>query len=80
MDRNLKEGMKVRVAFDPKYQIIDGSRKFDGMDMTIARVGKVKRWYANGNAINELYYELDGAETQKHIPYGFLEQNLVPLV
>ena len=71
--------MKVRVAFDPKYKAIDGSRKFEGMDLVIAKVIKVKRWYTSGIATTEIYYELEGAESQAHMPYGFTIENLVPL-
>lgn len=73
----LAKGMKVRVAFDPKYKIIDGSRKYDGMDFIISRAKVVK--YGKGNTTRGIYFELEGAETQAHVPYVFLEDNLVPL-
>lgn len=76
----LKEGVKVRVAFDPKYKIIDGSRKFEGMDMVIARRKTVKVRELKEYRLRGVYYELEGAETQMHMPYGFLEENLVPLI
>ena len=79
MDRELKEGMIVRVAFAPGYKIIDGSRKFDGMDLAISKIRKVRRWYSSGVAVTEAYYELEGAESQKHRPYGFIADNLIPL-
>lgn len=72
------EGMKVRVAFDPKYKIIDGSRKFDGMDLTISKAVKVRG--VHESRTRGVYYELEGAESQAHVPYGFLEENLVPLL
>ena len=74
----LKEGVKVRVAFDPKYKIIDGSRKYHGMDFVIARARTIK--YGRGGAMRGTYFELEGAEAQDHVPYGFLEENLVPLM
>lgn len=79
MDRELKEGMIVRVAFAPGYKIIDGSRKFDGMDLAISKVRNVRRWYSSGIAVTEKYYELEGAESKKHTPYGFILDNLIPL-
>lgn len=76
----LKEGVMVRVAFDPKYKIIDGSRKFNGMDLVITKRKAIKVREAKEFRLRGVYYELEGAETQQHMPYGFLEENLVPLV
>lgn len=74
-------GQKVRVQFSPSYKIIDGSRKYHGMDMKISKRRMVRRptKYGMLTDVTRIYYELEGAESQKHVPYGFLQENLIPI-
>ena len=70
-------GMRVMVQFDPHYKIQDGSRLYDGLETVISRVRILK--YGRGDTTRGRYYELDGAISEYHIPFGFLEENLVPI-
>lgn len=74
-----KVGQKVRVNFAPSYSMIDGSRKFQGKELKISRRKIVKKptKYGSSYDVGQIYYELEGAESQMHVPYGFLQENLV---
>lgn len=68
-------GSRVLVAYPSDGQFMnDPARKFDGKEFVVKSkktimVGRVPRWY----------YELYGAESDKGVPYGFCEEDLIKI-
>lgn len=71
-------GDLVKVALNPGGQIgsADEVWKYQGATKKISRRKTV--YYGKGNHQLGIYYELEGVTSNMGVPFGFLEEQLVP--
>ena len=76
MNREIKPGMTVLVAYPPDSMINNAGAIFEGQTFTVKKAKLVRR---NRNTSIGWYYELEGAVGKDDVPYGFLADELIPL-
>ena len=76
---NLNVGAKVMVALDHAEQIPTNKQlwEYQGQERVISRRRIIA--YGRGGCTRGTYYELKGVVSEMGVPFGFLEEQLVPL-
>lgn len=73
-------GDNVRIMLDPNEQMQSnrGVWEHQGEEHKITRRRVIA--YGLGKTTRGVYYELEGVQSEMGVPYGFLEEQLVPLM
>lgn len=74
-DEKIAVGSLVRVAYPTDGQFAnDPARKYDGKEFVVKR-----KKFITGGRYPRWYFELYGAESNKGVPYGFCEEDLIKI-